>query len=214
MERSGSTITPPLNAAIGIVRPSGSTSDRIPNGGRPLVMVKTIPDRAETLRSKRVASGPCLWSPAFHPHRSAPPRWAERSGHFYFSFSTSFVLRTAAWSFSSMFDSRTSLTRLHHSRESENFPEPAIQKKISGAFRQFFEWRRRNGGSHLGNFRAAGCLFSTPAAEMRLSRARTNVQFCRDRLLLYSSHRSRRMDRVAGLSFTMCATGRPEARWE
>ncbi len=29
-------MTPPLNAAIGIVRPSGSTSMRRPRGGRPL----------------------------------------------------------------------------------------------------------------------------------------------------------------------------------
>ena len=42
-DRSGSTITPPLNAAIGIVRRSGSTSIRRPRGGRPLQMVKTIP---------------------------------------------------------------------------------------------------------------------------------------------------------------------------
>ena len=40
---SGSVRIPPLKAAIGVVRPRGSTSMPMPRGGRPLVIAKRIP---------------------------------------------------------------------------------------------------------------------------------------------------------------------------
>src|SRR6516165_5809016 len=56
MERSGNAITAPLKAAMGIVRPRGSTSARIPKGGRPLVMVKMIPRSRKDLTALRARS--------------------------------------------------------------------------------------------------------------------------------------------------------------
>ncbi len=41
--RSGSTIKPPLKAAMGVVIRRGSTSIDMPRGGRPLVMAKSTP---------------------------------------------------------------------------------------------------------------------------------------------------------------------------
>ncbi len=40
---SRSTISPPLNAAIGVCRSSGSVSIAMPRGGRPLVIAKITP---------------------------------------------------------------------------------------------------------------------------------------------------------------------------
>ena len=42
-DMSGRTNTPPLKAAIGVVRPSGSMSIDMPRGGRPLVIANNIP---------------------------------------------------------------------------------------------------------------------------------------------------------------------------
>src|SRR6516225_3662725 len=56
MERSGNAITAPLKAAMGIVRPRGSTSALIPKGGRPLVMVKMIPRSRKDLTAPRARS--------------------------------------------------------------------------------------------------------------------------------------------------------------
>src|SRR5215471_10375280 len=42
-DMSGRANSPPLNAAIGVVSPSGSMSIDMPRGGRPLVIAKSIP---------------------------------------------------------------------------------------------------------------------------------------------------------------------------
>ena len=50
--RSGWTYIAPLNAAIGVVSPSGPTSIAIPRGGRPLVIASATP----AARSRATAS--------------------------------------------------------------------------------------------------------------------------------------------------------------
>ncbi len=51
---SGFTSRPPLNAATGVVMPSGSISIDMPSGGRPLVTANAIPASA-SLRTAAIA---------------------------------------------------------------------------------------------------------------------------------------------------------------
>ena len=46
-ERSGAAITPPLKHPIGVVMPRGSTSLRMPRGGRLLMIAKSDSARAQ-----------------------------------------------------------------------------------------------------------------------------------------------------------------------
>ena len=75
---SGRTNTPPLNAAIGVLRWSGSMSIDIPRGGRPLVMAKRIPACLSfaTAAMARSVRRPCPGSPACRRHRRGTIEWA------------------------------------------------------------------------------------------------------------------------------------------
>ena len=53
---SGMTMIPPLKAAIGPFMRSGSTSIRMPRGGRPLVIAKSTP-RSWSSCTARIARG-------------------------------------------------------------------------------------------------------------------------------------------------------------
>src|SRR5262249_26769165 len=64
---SGLTMTPPLNAEIGVVRPSGSISIDMPRGGRPLVTANAIP-----VSPRRLTAGAARAVPAFSPGTGLP----------------------------------------------------------------------------------------------------------------------------------------------